>query len=195
MAERYFDYQFIENYREMREYQRHCKQLGYELLTINEVREVENQRNSAIKKYEPEFDREYGWAATALKKGKVIFRDMENEVELDHMRPYYKLACNFVHSGPKGAYFKMGLIDNYKANGLMVSGASNYGLADAGQNTCLSLTQITNCLLSKQSTFDNVVTMKIMAMLTEEVNDSFVRVQKEIEEEEKNRIKRFWVRK
>ncbi|HWP97885.1 MAG TPA: DUF5677 domain-containing protein [Syntrophomonadaceae bacterium] len=194
VAERYFGYQAIENYREMLEYQLHCEQLGYEPLEPDEISEVEKQRKNAIDKYGPEFNKDYGWAIAALRKKKVIFKDLEDEVELDHMRPYYKLACNFVHSGPKGAYFKMGLIDNHKANELMVSGASNYGLADAGQNTCLSLTQITNCLLSLQPTFDSIVTMKIMTMLIKEICDSFVQVQRDIEEEEKSKIRKFRIK-
>ena len=112
----------------------------------------------------------------------LLYEGIEDAIELGHLRPFYKLACNYVHSGPKGTSYRLGLIDNVTSN-ILLCGPSNYGLADPGQNICISLNQITACLLTIAPSYERLLSGKVMDMLCEEACTGFAEVQSEIEKE------------
>ena len=184
IAEQYLEYENIEIHKEMVEYKRKCCKLGYEPLTNEEVHKIKQQKNKAIGKYGPDFYNDYGWTLGVLSKEKRNFKGIEEAVDLDHWRPYYKMACNNIHSGPKGNNYRIGLIYNQSNQEILLCGPSNYGLADPGQNTAISLTQISTCLLTIEPNYDIIFALKVMEMLSDRVCDEFVKVQLEIEAEE-----------
>jgi len=51
-----------------------------------------------------------GWASDALGKKRVTFADLESKGQLDHFRPYYKMASHNVHAGAKGITWRLGLL-------------------------------------------------------------------------------------
>jgi len=163
--------------------------LGLEPLDKKTIKSLECEKNNLIKKYgENYFSKynNYGWAANILPKNKCNFKEIEKRVELDHLRPYYAQACNNVHSGAKGNFYNLGLIENNES--VLLCGSSNYGLADAGQNTAISLQQICTVLLTQRTEYEHLVFAKVMEILTHEICEAFVKVQKQIELEEKNAI-------
>ena len=64
---------------------------------------------------------------------------------------------------------------------MLLAGPSNLGLADPGHSTAISLLQLTTTLLATESVLDCVVTMKIVAELTNEVGEAFLKVHQELE--------------
>lgn len=189
VAERYLEYEDIESYYLMKEYQKYCVHLSHEPLTAVEIKKVTDKRDFLIAKYGEGFDKSFGWAANVLSKQKRNFRGIEEDVGLDHLRPYYKLSCNYIHPGPKGNNYKMGVINN-RLNNLFLCGPTNYGFADAGQNTAISLYQITTCYLTVEPTYDKLMILNVLYALCDEIDNAFVSVQREIEKEEDTEVKK-----
>lgn len=104
------------------------------------------------------------------------FADIERAAGIEQLRPYYQLASHQIHSNPKGVYFKMGLMDEVD---VLLAGPSDFGLADTGQSTAISLSQVTVSLVTSAPTLDGIVGAKILAKLTPEVCDLFVKLQSE----------------
>jgi predicted hydrocarbon binding protein len=183
IAERYLVYEEIENYYEMIEYQKRCNELNCEPLNHEEIEIITAKKDQLISQFGIEFGKPFGWAAPILPKEKCNIKGLEAEIELDHLRPFYKMACNYVHSGPKGMSYRLGLIDNATSN-ILLCGPSNYGLANPGQNICISLNQITACLLTIAPNYERILSAKVMDILCEEACEAFAEVQEEIEREE-----------
>nr|WP_307991491.1 DUF5677 domain-containing protein [uncultured Niameybacter sp.] len=184
LALKYLEYEAIENYREMEEYQKKCRRLGFEPLSKKEVSGIKRERERLIVKYGEEFAKEYGWTSEILPKWKRSFKGMEEKVNLQHLHPFYKMACNQIHSGPKGNSMSLALMGEKDRTNFFLSGASNYGLADPGQNTAISLIQIATCLTMLNPTIDKMMIIKTMEIVGEKISHQFVDVQMEIEEEE-----------
>ena len=126
------------------------------------------------------FKGDYGWAALAIRSNRPTMSDIEEHVQLDHMRPYYRMASDNVHPNSHGSYFRLGLHSSQQEK-MLLTGPSNLGLADPGHSTAISLLQITTALLATESVLDCVVTMKILAELTNEVGEAFLKVHQELE--------------
>ncbi|MCR8996269.1 DUF5677 domain-containing protein [Brevibacillus laterosporus] len=181
VAKMYLEYEYIERYYEMLEYIRHAPRLGYEALTNDEVNNLTDIKNKLVSMYGSDYEKPFGWTKNVLPKKDRNFKGIEENIQFDHLRPYYKLACNYVHLGPKASSYSLGVMKESK---ILLAGASNYGLADPGQNTCLSLTQITTCLLTVYPSYERLVVAKVMSLLVDEISNSFIEVQKNIEDED-----------
>lgn len=184
LALRYIEYENIENAKEMYEYQKKCSILGYKPLSKKDTHSIQQCRNNLIKKYGKEFAEEYGWTSLVLEKNKRNFKGIEEWVCLQHLRPFYKMACDQIHLGPKGNVISLGLMGKKDRTNFYLYGASNYGLADPGQNTAISLVQIASCLLMFNPTIDKMVILKCMESTCEKLCHEFVDIQQQIEEEE-----------
>jgi hypothetical protein len=183
IAERYLLHNEIESYEAAKTYQENCNTLGYESLSQKEIMELRDTYNNLIGRFGNNYKFNYGWASVATNNDKPTFRDIEKCAGLDHLRPYYKMACNNVHANPKGIFFKLGL---YPESGdILLAGPSNVGLTDPGQLTAISLTQITTTLLTHQPNMDNLTVCKIMLILGKEIGQAFC----EAEDLIKNKIK------
>ena len=185
-AKRYLDYGIIESYKEIREYQEHCSRLGYEPLAEKELEAIRQRFEETLRAYGKSFQQEYGWVPENILIQRN-FAAIEEHVKLGHLRPYYRMACHNVHSGPKGIEVRLGLLRGGSEKTLLLAGPSNYGLADPGQGAAISLNQITTCLLSIRPTIERLSTMKAIEELVTEINPAFVEVQMQIEKEEKLR--------
>ena len=172
LAERYLLHEKIQQYKLACEYQRFFPRLCFESLTEETFKSLKTHRDELIDEFGEAFESPYGWAASAIGKRRPKFTEIEQQVQLDHMRPYYKMASDNVHANSHGASYRLGL-HSTEQGGLLLAGPSNVGLADPGQLTALSLFQITTTMLSTRSVFDCVVTMKILEKLTDEVGKAF----------------------
>lgn len=117
MAERYLLYEYIESYRSISDYirdsalyEKHKAILGDELPSKSEMDTIIRIKNELCSRFEKEFSDEYGWAADRTKK--ITFKDLESEVGINHLRPYYKMANISVHAGPKSIRFSLGSPNN-----------------------------------------------------------------------------------
>ena len=149
---------------------------------------MKKNRDVLVAKYGSDFASENGWAFGRMKKlnqsfkGRIGFDTIERCAGIGHLRPYYKMASNQVHAGPKGASFTLGSIGKRKIN---LVGASNAGLADAGQGALISLVQVMSALSAHKPTLDRLLGVKVLNTLVTEAAISFVAVQRKLEEDEK----------
>jgi len=112
LAQRFLEYEVVENYKEAQEYQENCRMLGYEPLSDEQLNAITERKDEMARKYGEAFLGQYGWAATILSRRRRSFKAIEDEVNMGHMYSWYKLACNNVHSGPKAIQFRLGLLSN-----------------------------------------------------------------------------------
>src|SRR5690606_6922189 len=134
-------------------------------------------------KFGKAFDTPYGWAADALKNPKPTFRDIEESVGLEHLRPYYKLASHNVHAGPKGVFFSLGLVNDKDTT--LLAGPSDTGFADAAHGTALALLQMTTQLLSKYPTIDSLILADVLKRQVDEIGEKFLSTQLKYEKKYK----------
>ena len=99
-----------------------------------------------------------------------LFSDLEKIAEFEHIRPFYKLACQNVHGGPRGILFRLGL-NNGQQEKILLAGPSTNGLAEPIQNTAYSIMLITSSLLTFKINMDYLFTMKVLAKLEQEIFD------------------------
>jgi hypothetical protein len=103
-------------------------------------------------------------------------------VDMDRLRPYYKLASGTVHAGPKGAFFKLGLLPQY--SNAILAGPSNAGLSEAGRLSAWSLTMACMALMMVEPMLDGVMWGSVISELGALAGDAFLRAEKNLYEDE-----------
>ena len=179
LAERYLLHENIQQYKLACEYQEFFDRLDVEPPSKEHFDKLKAQCDELIATFGKEFKGDYGWASSAIGSNRPTMRDIEQHVQLDRMRPYYRMASDNVHANSHGAYFRLGLHSSQEE--VLLAGPSNLGLADPGHSTAISLSQLTATLLVTESVLDCVVTMKILVELTDEVGEAFLKVDQELE--------------
>ena len=180
LAERYLLHETIQQYKLACEYQKYFDRLDLEPPSKENSDQLKVQRDELIAKFGDAFNGDYGWASSAIGSNRPTMSDIEQHVQLDHMRPYYRMASDNVHPNSHGAYFRLGLHSSQQQE-VLLAGPSNLGLADPGHSTAISLLQLTTTLLATESVLDCLVTMKILAELTNEVGEAFLKAHQELE--------------
>ena len=186
IAERYIMHDAIECYKAAIQFQENATLLGVDKISDEELQEICTEKDRLIEKYGKDFKNDYGWASGVLNKHKPRFSDIEKNVELSHLRTYYKLASHNVHANSCGVFFKLGLLNS--TDKTILAGPSNYGLADPGHGCALSLSQITVPLLTLRLNFQRYVTCNVIQLLAHQIGDSFFSTQKQFEESPDNRL-------
>jgi hypothetical protein len=181
MARRYLDHETIESVRAATGYAEVAARLGHSPMDPADIASLENERAKLLRKYGDSFGAEYGWAAPAFKSSRPRFADIERFVGLDHLRPYYKMASHGVHANPKGVLFQLG---NPRIDTLLMAGPTNFGLADPGQTTALSLAQLTAALVQLAPLIEHQLTLAAMNLIAKDAAKAFVGVQLGIEKAE-----------
>jgi hypothetical protein len=170
VAERYLLHEGIESQRAAEQYQQHCVKLGQKPYSAKELNQIAGVYEALIKRFGPDYRKEYGWAVEALGRKDPKFCDIEGDVELGHWRPYYKLASHNIHANPKAIRFRLGL---YRQNKILLAGPSDCGLTDPGHGTAISLSQVTFCLLTLKPNIDRLATCYMVHSVVQEVGCAF----------------------
>lgn len=184
LSQKYLDFYLVESHYEMLEFQKNYKRLRERPLTQKQLDKMSKTIDSLKTKYGKDFVKPYGWASDFLPADKRNFVGLEAYVFSTHMRPYYKWANNYIHGGPKGILFKAG---TYRQEKVMLAGPSNYGLADPGKNTAYSLFQTTLTLVGFETYLEDALFIKIAENMVKEIGLEFIKVQKQIEKEERSK--------
>jgi hypothetical protein len=172
IAERYICHTAIESYKAALKYQEHTEAVGLTKLSEEEVLEIKKTYQYLVHKYGTNYKHPYGWASSVLRRDNPTIADIEADVGLAFMRPYYKMASYNVHANPQGIFFKLGLIPE-NAN-ILLTGPSSLGFADPGRGAAASLVQITtNLLTTIEPNFDRVVLLRILLSLQKEIVEAF----------------------
>lgn len=180
VAERYLYHGDIEEYQAAQTYQARCKEMGCQRLDEGEYAALKDTYLGLVAKYGRNYESGYGWAAVALAKESPAFADIEANVGVDHMRPYYKMAGHNEPADPKGLFSKVGLLPQTPE--LSLYGPNNLGLADPAHGAAISLLQITTTLLSIESNLDRLVISNVLLNLEGKIGEAFLKAQVAVEE-------------
>ena len=140
-----------------------------------DLRLIADERQRVIEKHGAEFSRPYGWAATALDDPRPSFAKIEASIGLSHLRSFFRMASQSVHSGPDSLE---SLLANPMSRVLLV-GPSNFGLAIPGQSTAIAVHQVTGALLLTQCGFQELVTLQVLNTFVEEAITCFGRLDRD----------------
>ena len=179
IAERYLCHEIVQQYKLACAYLNFQERLNLEPLASEEFNILKSERDKLVDRFGSSFKKDYGWAACALGNQRPTLSAIEEQVNLDHLRPYYKMASDNVHANSHGANYRLGL-HLFKKN-VLLAGPSNAGLAGPGQLTAISLHQVTTTLLATSVSFDTVVFMKIHEKLVDEIGKTFLKAHQEYE--------------
>ncbi|MFH0992494.1 MAG: DUF5677 domain-containing protein [bacterium] len=177
-AERYHFHQIVETCKAARQFEKFRVRLGFEPIPQDELLKMEEDYKKVVGQYGQDYSHQYGWASTFLNNSNPKFSDIEQAANVDYIRPYYKMACDNVHATSTGAFFRLGLMPEFQ---LLLSGPSDFGLADPGRNSALTLAQINSNLVLLDSSFESLVALKMLDSLSKDAGDLFITVQAEIE--------------
>lgn len=171
VAERYLLHQYIESYKAALQHQRYATRLKHSPIPEGEVIALKELYEELLGRFGKDYRNSYGWAGNALSKSDPNFFDIEEAVNLDHLRPYYKMASYNVHANSKGIMFRLGLSNE----NMLLAGASNIGLADPGHGIAISLSQITLTMLFSEVNIDRLVLGQTMMQLTDKIGSLFIK--------------------
>lgn len=197
-ARRYLDHLDVDSRDMARFIQKAASNSGRVGSSGDELKKIEERVRALCGKHGPEFDGYYGWASKAIerlrnagadraKKMNPTFFDIEEAVDMDRLRPYYKLASGAVHAGPKGAFYKLGLLPGH--SDVILAGPSNAGLSEAGRLTAWSLTMTCTALMMVEPMIDGLVWGSVISELGAQAGDAFVVAERRLHEDEAEHVR------
>lgn len=181
LAERYLLHEVVESLKAAIQFNEHAVALGERPLSTREMSRMRRDVDLLCKRFGKGYRSQYGWAAEVVKNPKPTFKHLEQAANLNHLRPYYKLASYNVHASAKGAAYRLGAM-NYRD--VLVAGPSNAGLEEPGRFAPYSLLQVTLCLLTVETTLDSLVHGQMLITLSREAEVQFLRAARRLEREE-----------
>ena len=179
VAERYLLHEVVQRRKLARAYKEHEVRAGLEPLTQAELDVLDERCETLVTRFGKSFTEDYGWAASALGIKQPSLAAIERAAQMDHFRPYYRMASDNVHANSHGAFYKLGGFS--PELNILLAGPSNMGLAYPGHGAALSLTQITAALVSTASTLESATELTVLSLLKEETGAAFLEAQKEAE--------------
>lgn len=175
-AKRFYRYDIVESYKGMKQHKKYESRLQEKAPNDKEIKECKNRLDKILKEYGNDFKKPYAWAAQSLEKSKVNFSDIEKDVSLDHIRPYYKWASQNIHSDPKGINKKLALCEtDYD---ILLVGQSNSGMTEPAHIMAISLCQITALLLTTEPTLEQIALISVVQKYEKDIGQLFLNVDK-----------------
>ena len=172
---RYVKHEVVECYKGMAQYNKYEPILHVERFSEEEMEECKRAYDEALERYGKQFKEGYGWAAKVLNNPRPNFLNLEEVVELDYLRPYYKWASQNIHANVHGIMNQLGLAE--EKEDILLAGPSNSGMTDPAQLTSLSLMQISIGMLEMYPNIDSLVIQFIIEELYQEVGELFWEVE------------------
>jgi len=166
-------------------YQERHERLGYEPLADDDLRQMQDDVDEAIKAHGSSIAQPngYGWAVEICRPKPANFRTLEALAGRDHLRGHYRWASHRVHGDSRGNEH------NWITRGdqsVRLAGPTNSGLVDAADLTLSSLWIATNCVLTGlrddgETEYEEVAMMLTLGRLRERVVQHFVDAQAKID--------------
>ena len=144
LSRRYLHHEVVETLKAQEEYEETWEDLGHEPPDWTAA-ERDQIRAELATEFGPVFLRDYGWAAPLFNDTAPKYRQLQERVELDHWRGYYRMASHGTHANPKGISWN---IQSLTPVEMIWAGPSNAGLVDPAQCTLIALSSITVGLLA-----------------------------------------------
>ena len=143
LSRRYLHHDTVESLKAQEEYEETWETLGHEPPDWTDA-EREQMREELRDGFGSAFLGNYGWAALLFDDKAPTFKQLQERVELDHWRGYYRMASHGTHANPKGISWN---IQSLTSAEMIWAGPSDAGLVDPVQCTLIALASITVGLL------------------------------------------------
>jgi len=179
---RFLEHRHIECWGRMQKYQEYSERCGFPPYSKEEMDNAKAVAESLKERHGKGYAGDYGWATISVQGSKPTFAEIESRVGVDHLRPYYKWACERIHASCNGLYRTLGLMNE---EDVMLAGPSDAGLADPAQLAAISLLHATRACHVNLSDIDLVVASCVAGKVMTKVCDTFARIQQELEEEKR----------
>ena len=179
LAEKYLLHRTIQQFKLACQLQIHYERLGQEPVSEDVFSRLKEKRDMLMARFGSSFKEDYGWAADVTRPKSPKLSNIEECVDQEHWRPYYKMASGNVHPNSHELYFRLGLASHQRD--VILAGPSNMGLADPGHATAISLNQTTAVLLATRSTADCRVFSIVLQKLVDEIGEAFLEVHQMVE--------------
>ena len=180
-AEKYLLHEVIQQYKLACAQMEVHDRINAEEISQKEMDALKSRHDFLVERFGSNFGKDYGWAYGALGGRHPSIWAMEKQVQLDHLRPYYRMASDNVHANSHGTYFRLGLSLAQDRKKILLAGASTAGLADPGHSTAISLMQVTTSFLVTKPSLDAGLACAILAKLVDEVGEAFLEMHKKHE--------------
>ena len=167
LLEMYNDYEIIEKYKRIKEYQVFYKKLDWEPISDEEIKQLSQQREALLNKYGKSFAESYGWTMNVLPKGRRNIREIEKKVGKEYLRAIYAWSGDNVHSGVSGIRDRIGLKDDEL--GFFLTTSTDNGFIDPVQFMTYSLSDMTQTLFAMEDSLLNKVFEELLFMFQNEV--------------------------
>lgn len=187
VAERYLAASAVEQYADAAGFNEKAPQLGYQPYSDDELAAWKTRRDEVIAKFGADIAETNGWAAPLFPQNPnqarggrprtITFSSLESLVNLDHLRPFYRLGNHHIHAGPRAAELN---IVNRGEQQTWTVGATVFGdIAEISHAALISLLQITTALVSHELSIDeswsidHLVGLKILQRYVDEAGDLY----------------------
>ncbi len=165
VADRFLLHERASTYREALEHNRHAGRLQHVPFSQADLDGFAKVRDALRARFGPCYDRDYGWALAALgvrcdpaharnPRCRATFAQLERATELDHWRPYYRMASQPIHASSRSAQWTLGGPDD---TSVKMVGPSDGGLFDPGNGMAISFMQVSIALLLSRPTMERLV--------------------------------------
>lgn len=180
LATRYLHHEAFERIDATRVNQKHHEKTGMEPYSPEEIARANETEAALVKRFGKMFKSDYGWAATIPGIGRLTFAELEKHAGLGHLRPYYKLACDDIHTPARAIKFNIGVIG--EMSDFILAGPTNAGMSYPGQNTVISLMQVNTCIVPRPPKTEDAIVLGALNELMRQACLAFANTEKEQEE-------------
>jgi hypothetical protein len=189
-AERYILHDHVTSYRRALNYMEHHERANLEPIDPEVIEHLKAAYDEVLK-IDPRLKGDYGWAALALNKDKPTFAHLEEATGLDHWRPRYKWATVNTHGAYRTHNSTLGTSESEVP--VMLVGESNSGMTDPAHMTAISLNLVTMPVILLEPNLDRLAIANVLERLSDEIGETFWRVDRETFEASRNRKwRQFW---
>lgn len=176
VARRYLEHQSIKKYKQANEFKNYHKKLGYSFSTSN-YRKLETEYNRLLAIHGKEFKEDYGWISRSILKDQN-FKGLARILDIDQYLPFYDESNNQLHGGSKGLH-RLGLVQKQQKE-VLLTGPTDFGLADPIQNTVYCLMVINATYLDSKFNIENKLKLNVLHKFTKDIGPEAVTIQKEL---------------
>ena len=144
LIRRYLAHRDVDALKGQKEYEAAWETMGHEPPDWT-APEREQTRAELIDEFGRAFWQDYGWAAPLFDGDAPTFKQLEQRVELEPMRGYYRLSSQEVHANARAITWNIqGITDS----DVISAGPSDAGLVDPAQCSLIALTSATDALMA-----------------------------------------------
>ena len=156
---------------------RHSERLGLKRFTAEEMQALDDRCAMAERALGRSIDKDKNGEWPKITISHPTFAQVEESVDMEHWRPWYKCASSYVHANHSPAENLLGLVETTVPVNLV--GASNSGFVDPFQLTALSLAQLVGTYLTHSTNLDRIVHIDVFHQLADEMAEIALKAERD----------------